>query len=71
MKQDNGTIPPTMLCEKSVARLLSLSPRTLRNWRVTGDGPRYIRISSRCIRYRPEDVEAWANARALSNTAQA
>lgn len=36
-----------------------VTERTLRNWRRRGIGPRWTRLSFRCIRYRVEDVERW------------
>lgn len=49
-----------LLPEKQAAKLLGLSDRTLRNWRVRGGGPPYVKVSPRCIRYRAADLEAWA-----------
>ena len=53
------------ITEKQAAKKLALAPRTLRNWRVRGCGPPFIRISARCIRYRVSDIEAWASAGTL------
>lgn len=52
-----------LLSEREAAAVLGLKPRTLENWRQSGDGPPFVRISSRCVRYRPADLEAWADAR--------
>jgi excisionase family DNA binding protein len=49
------------LTEKQSARLLSISHRTLQAWRRLGSGPAFVRLG-RTIRYRREDVLAWANA---------
>ena len=49
----------TLLSQKLVARILSVSPRALEAWRMRGGGPPFIRISKRCVRYRRCDVEAW------------
>lgn len=35
-----------------------LSPETVKRWRRTGDGPKFIRVG-RHVRYRLADVEAW------------
>lgn len=45
-----------LLHESDAAKLLAVSPRTLRNWRGLGQGPRYVKISGRCIRYRQGDL---------------
>src|SRR5262249_40323665 len=39
-----------LLNERATAALLGASVRTLQNWRITGEGPMFTRISSRCIR---------------------
>lgn len=49
----SGLLPP-----KQAARLLSVSIRTLEEWRKKGYGPEFIR-AGRSIRYRLADVEAW------------
>ena len=33
-----------------------------------GDGPPFIKISRRCVRYRRSDYEAWLAARTVSNS---
>ena len=52
------------------AAFLGLAPRTVDKMRQQGGGPRYVVISSRCIRYRRCDVEDWIAERTRSNTAQ-
>lgn len=56
--------------EMEAADLLGLSIRTLQNWRVRGGGPRFVRISARCIRYRIADIEEWISARTCANTSE-
>lgn len=51
--------PDVLLRETQAAQLLNLTPRALQSWRARNCGPPYIRISSRCIRYRRKDVVAW------------
>ena len=41
------------------AQLLGLAPATLARHRFTGSGPRFHRFG-RCVRYRGDDLEAWA-----------
>jgi len=45
-----------LLNEKEVARRLGLSVQTLRNWRHLRKGPAYVRVGSRAIRYKIEDL---------------
>ncbi len=52
-------------CE--AAEYLGLSARTLRRYRVTGDGPVFHRFGAR-VRYRREDLDAWAGARRRLST---
>ena len=39
------------LTVNETARFLRVTPLTLRNWRERGEGPPWIRLSSRVIRY--------------------
>jgi predicted DNA-binding transcriptional regulator AlpA len=49
--------------EHYVAQFLSVSVATVRRWRLLGQGPRFIRVSGSAVRYRPEDVRAYLDAR--------
>lgn len=64
------TAPTILLDERGAASALGLTPRTLQNWRWNGDGPPHVRISSRCVRYRVSDLEAWAASRVKKNTGE-
>ncbi len=57
-----------LIDEFDAAEFLGYSVRALRNWRVRGGGPRYVKVSARSIRYRRRDLIAWADARLCSNT---
>ncbi len=48
-----------LLNEKQLSQLLGVTPRALQSWRQCGRGPIYVRISSRCVRYRLSDIEDW------------
>ena len=54
--------------EQAAAGFLSLTIRTLQGWRYRGDGPQYVRVSARCIRYRRADLRDWAEARLRTST---
>ncbi len=54
--------------EKVAAEFLNMTPRSMQAMRQRGDGPRFIRISARCIRYRRIDLRQWAEARLRSST---
>lgn len=52
--------PRLLLTEEEAAAALGFTARFLQNRRHRGDGPRYVRISARAIRYRPEDLSDFA-----------
>jgi predicted DNA-binding transcriptional regulator AlpA len=60
--------PDDLLTEGELARFLKMAPGTLRNWRTSGEGPPFLSLSSRAVRYRFADVEAWVNARRRRST---
>ena len=54
---------------EEVAQFLGgIKPRTLAEKRTRGDGPPYLKLSSRMVRYDPAAVRAWAAARARRGT---
>ncbi len=59
----NSDVEQGLLDPPSAAAILGLSVHTLKDWRIHGIGPRFIRISSRRVRYRPRDIEAWIGSR--------
>ncbi len=48
----------SLFTERDVASLLSLSVKTLRNWRLTGYGPPHLKVG-RLVRYRVSDLKVW------------
>jgi predicted DNA-binding transcriptional regulator AlpA len=59
-----------LLTSKQVAALLGMTDRSLERWRTAGDGPRFIRLSRRTIRYRRADIDAFLAARVYDSTAR-
>lgn len=57
-----------LLDEVQAAQFLGVSPRCLQGWRQRGSNLRFVKISSRCIRYRRKDLIAFAEARLRSST---
>lgn len=49
--------------EKEAAEAIGLKPLTLRNYRLHGVGPRFIKVSAKSIRYWPSDLKAWLDTR--------
>lgn len=52
-----------MMNEKEAAAYLGLSARTLQQWRYLKRGPRYVKVSERCVRYRLVDLDDWVATR--------
>jgi excisionase family DNA binding protein len=50
---------------------LGLAASTLEKLRVYGGGPRFIRLGSRAIRYRKQDLDEWLEACARRSTSDA
>ena len=62
--------PYQLLTEAQAAILIGYSQRTLQNWRQRGDGPKYVKVSARSIRYQRRDVLNWIEALKRSHTVQ-
>lgn len=60
----------TLMTQREAAALLQLSARTLERLRVSGTGPRYLRLG-RTIRYHPTHIEAWIASRTVASTSEA
>ncbi len=60
----------THLTTNELAERLKVKPMTLYSWRRDGSGPPFIKIGSRKILYRIEDVERWEQDRLRRNTAE-
>ena len=48
-----------LLNTRQVAKRYGVRAQTVRRWRVEGQGPKFVRIGGRLIRYRIEDLEAY------------
>jgi hypothetical protein len=60
----------TLLTQSDAALYLHLSERTLERMRVAGNGPRFVRLSNRSIRYRQQDLDAHVAARVHTSTSE-
>ena len=58
-----------LIDERPAAEFIGVTPRTIQSYRQKGDGPKFIRISSRCIRYRRCDLRNWVETRLRNSTA--
>ena len=58
----------SLIDERTAGHFLGLVERTMQAHRQRGNGPRFIALSRRCIRYRRADLKAWADERIRSST---
>lgn len=60
----------TLLDTAAVAALVGNRARTVMKWRKkTGEGPPFVRVNRRTVRYRRSDVDAFIAARVVSQKA--
>ena len=55
-----------LLTPEQVALRLGVSAAVLERWRGTRAGPAFVRLSSKTIRYRAEDVEGFVSCRIVA-----
>lgn len=48
-----------LLPQREIARRFNVSERTLEGMRLRREGPPFVRIGARVVRYDPAAVEAW------------
>lgn len=61
----------TLLTPAQVAGRLGVTEQTLAHWRCTGRVHLpYVSMSRRCVRYRPEDVAEFIEARVVNHTGE-
>jgi hypothetical protein len=61
-----------LIPSREAAAFIGVSPATLDNWRVRGDGPPFLKTPGRTgkVLYDPADIEAWRTQRRFLSTAQ-
>jgi len=60
--------PIGLLSPEQAAEYLGYTARFLAIRRMKGDGPKFVKISARAVRYRQADLDAWINERVVSST---
>ncbi len=60
-----------LIPETEAAGFCGLTTRTMQALRQRGGGPKFVRLSARCLRYRRADLKAWADQRLRASTAEA
>lgn len=51
--------PGDLLTTEEASAALAVTPRTLANWRAKREGPAFLKIGKRAVRYRRADLEAF------------
>ena len=69
-RKQTATDPDALATEREAADFLGVTTRALQKWRGTGSGPKFVRISSRCVRYRRRDLIAWSESHLKSSTSE-
>jgi len=57
------------LTEAEFSERYHIARRTAQRWRITGDGPPFVRVGVRKVVYRQSDCEAWAAAQTFTSRA--
>ena len=60
-----------LINEEEAAKFAHLSIRTMQGFRYRGGGPCFVRISSRCVKYRRIDLRDWTEAKLRTSTSDA
>lgn len=58
-----------LITADTLADRLGTKRRTVDEWRITGKGPKFIRVG-RSVRYRPEAIEAWLLSQERKSTSE-
>lgn len=59
----------SLINERKAAEILGLKVTTVRRWRFSGGGPRYIKVGA-AVRYDVRDIEAFIDAGRRSSTSE-
>ena len=60
--------PPELLDSAGVAALLGVNRQTVERWRMNGEGPPYIVVGPRIVRYDLAEVTGWLETRRRRST---
>jgi predicted DNA-binding transcriptional regulator AlpA len=68
----NMSIVPSdpLLRREAAAAYLGVAPRFLERRATAGDGPEFVRLSSRLIAYRQSALDSWLEQRAVNSTSE-
>ncbi|MBK6704097.1 MAG: helix-turn-helix domain-containing protein [Caulobacteraceae bacterium] len=60
----------TLLTVEDAAARLKISKHTLNRWRVTGEGPPFVKYGPRLVRYVESVLDEWAHKRLHGSTSE-
>lgn len=63
MQLARSALGPSMMSIADIARLLGVSPRTIKRWRADGEIPDPDFENRGVVRWRPTTIEAWIKTR--------
>lgn len=66
----DGELDRYCIRAKEAAKFIGVAEATLAQWRVTGEGPQFVKNGPRQVLYRIGDVRAWVDKNVVSNTAE-
>lgn len=49
---------------------IGVKPSCLAKWRVTGEGPKFVKLGKR-VAYRQQDIDSWIESKVRSSTSEA
>jgi len=58
----------TLLTVDEAAARVKISKHTLNRWRVTGEGPPFVKYGPRLVRYVESELDNWAQERLHAST---
>lgn len=58
------------LNERQAAQKIGVTASAMQSWRLRGDGPPFVKISCRCIRYSESAIDDWMLTRECKSTAE-
>lgn len=61
-KSAHGASRP-FLTPKELGKILGVSIKTLQRWRSEGEGPKFIKVGNKRIRYSFKDLDRWVRIR--------
>lgn len=69
-KATRSTVQSPYMYTEAAAQFLGMGRRNLERLRVTGGGPKFVKIGRKCA-YRREALEAWVESREFGSTSEA